>query len=192
MSKPRFYSDIDNCVLPLVEEILYRYNNTYNDSLVIDDIKSYQIAQYIKPECKSLWSEFCTQDLFENAKPYEGSIEALTYINEITDFKFATAGFLNTMEWRDKWLSKYYPFYTSSQLVRAEDKPRILDGEFILDDCLDNLVGGQCFGIAFDSPWNRHVKDSELGIKRINDWGYGSQAVLIDLIERKQEGMRSA
>ena len=44
--------DVDNVLNNLTESVLKVYNSDYNDNLKIEDIKSYGIEDYVKPEFK--------------------------------------------------------------------------------------------------------------------------------------------
>lgn len=44
--------------------------------------------------------------------------------------------------------------------------------DYLFDDCLDNLYGGEYKKVVFDYPWNRLDLKTEmkLGIERVKGW----------------------
>lgn len=108
MKNQILHLDIDSVVFPLMESIIPKYNEVYNDNLTHDDFLNYDVRDTIKPECKHLFQEFLTPEIYEEAVPYDGAIECIDYLHKYYQLYFLSASHPNQQEYRDKWLEKYF------------------------------------------------------------------------------------
>ena len=188
MTKQKIFIDIDNTILPLIEEIIIRYNLKYCDNVSSDKITDYDISKHIKPQCTSIFKEFASDDLFGNVIPYEGAVESMVYLNSKYELYFVSAGHPNSMKFRDKWLDKHFNFYSSAQLVMLRNK-KMLNGDLLIDDYIENLIGGSYEKLLFRMPWNDNVPKSVLlqnTIYNIDSWSESSLRVIDNIMEHRE------
>ena len=70
--------DVDNVLNNLTESVLKVYNSDYNDNLKIEDIKSYGIEDYVKPEFKNDFpSLFLDKRVWKGISVIPGCVEVL-------------------------------------------------------------------------------------------------------------------
>lgn len=186
MDKPILFADLDNSTYPLIEEVTKRYNSAYNDNLQFKEITDYNYYQFIKPECKSPFKEFCTPDLFYSLKPYDGAVECLSILNEKYQLYFLTSGHPNTVEHRDNILGKHFKFYTSRQLIMCRNK-QLLQGDVLIDDCLENLFGGTYKGIIYNMPWNKQVDENQIQTNRVFGWNQETLDIIDEVMRKRKE-----
>lgn len=139
VNKGIFAVDIDETLNNLVAALLVEYNKKYNDNVKFEDITEYNIQQFLKPECEDIFTEFANETLFEKLKPKDNSYIVLNVLKDYYDIFFLTAGHPITMQYRDKWLNKYYgSFYKSRKLVMCRDK-YLFNCDILIDDYQENL-----------------------------------------------------
>ena len=165
----RVLVDIDEVLNNLVPTLLKKYNNKYSDNIKLKDITDYHLHKFLKPECANIFKEFVNDETIINLTVRPFAVEALTEINKNTQLYFVTAGHPSTAKARDKWLQKYFPFYSGNQLVLCRDK-EIIDADLIIDDCADNIIKSRCrHKFLFDMPWNQNSNLHKAGIKLPSD-----------------------
>jgi 5'-nucleotidase len=72
--------DVDSTIADLVPEWLRIYNKIYNDNLTIDDITSWAIHKFAKPECGDKIYDILRMDtLYESVRPIEGAFEEMPH-----------------------------------------------------------------------------------------------------------------
>lgn len=159
--------DIDEVINDQICEVLKLYNAKYNDDLSYFDITDYAIQQFLKPDCKHLFQEFCDDYFIENLIMQPDDIEALTELNNTNELYFCTARHPYVMEPTDRWLEKYLPWYRSGHLVRIKNK-QLLNIDVLIDDSIENLIGGTYKKILVNRPWNEKYENVN-GIFRVDN-----------------------
>lgn len=144
------------------------YNKKYNDNLKLEDIKEYTIHKFLKPECKNVFEEFATDELFESIEIEQDVIDTLTKLNENHTLVFPTAGHPYTMRARDILLNKHLPFYKTKQLIMTHYK-KLLKLDVLIDDCLDNFIDFNGVKLLVNKPWNRDNYNN-LVLDRVYNW----------------------
>lgn len=160
--------DIDETINCQISEILKKYNKKYDDNLIIDNITDYNIHKFLKPECKNIFKEFCTNKLLKNLIMTQDTISALTELNNKYKIYFVTSAHPKTLKTRDKWLSKNLNWYTTKQLIVCRKKS-LLNLTFLIDDCFDNLIHGAYSKILVTKPWNKNIDTDKFAISRVNN-----------------------
>ena len=166
ISKITIGIDIDETINSQITEILKLYNKKYKDNLSIDNITDYNIHKFVKPECKNIFKEFCNDKFFKSLIMTQETIEALTELNNNYKIYFVTSAHPKTLKVRDKWLSKYLSWYTTKQLIVCRKKS-LLNLNYLVDDCYDNLIHGTYRKILITKKWNENITDNELDIEDV-------------------------
>lgn len=159
--------DIDDVTNQQIEEILKLYNHKYDDTIEHKDITDWEIQRFLKPECKNIFEEFCTEEFIEGLQMSQETIDVLTKLNSEYELYFCTARHPFVMAATDRWLEKNLPWYKSRQLIRVKTK-QLLNFDVLIDDNLSNLQGGKYLKILIDKPWNRQLSLVE-NIFRVKD-----------------------
>lgn len=151
--KPIVGCDIDEVINTQVKELLKLYNLKYNDKVQYDSIMDYKIHKFLKPECKNLFEEFCTEDFIEELQISSEDIDALTMLNSECEFYFCTARHPYIMAATDRWLENNLTWYRTGCLIRCKDK-HLLKFDYLIDDYIGNLIAGDYKKIMMTRPWN--------------------------------------
>ena len=167
--------DIDEVANNLIQKILIEYNKKYNDNLTIEDITSWYIQDFLKPECKNIFAEFCTNEFLASLNAQPKAKEIIEKLMETSDFYFVTSTYPDHVKAKDEWLKCIFSGYDSSMLITSRDK-RLIHGDVLIDDCLDNFVFEHSknapvkYNIIFDKPWNRDVREDGTKTFRVHGW----------------------
>lgn len=145
--------DIDEVINVQIKEILKLYNARYGDDVKYDDITDYNVQKFLKNGCDHLFEEFCTDEFIEGLRIYPEDIRSLTILNDECQLYFCTARHPYVMAATDKWLEKNLPWYHSRQLMRCKNK-HLIKFDYLIDDYIGNLIGGDYRKIMITRPWN--------------------------------------
>lgn len=168
--------DIDEVVNNLIEELLRKYNEKYNDKLTLDDITEWEIKKFLKPECKNIFEEFCSDEFLYSLKLQPKAKEVIKKLMGKYNFYFVSSKSPGHVEVTDKWLKCHFEEYDSTMLVICKDK-HLVHGDILIDDCLGNFttdnnkVSPVKYNLIFDKPWNRSYSEDNVRTYRVHDWG---------------------
>lgn len=159
--------DLDNTLWNLVENCLMYYNKDYNDNVKLEDLTDYNMEGKLKMPIEDFFNKYAQEPYVDTLKIYDW-IKTSIENNHDNGYKilFVSASYPSTIEWRDKKLKEIFPWYKTSDLVICHNK-QLLKLDALVDDCLDNLVGGDYFKVIIDMPWNRGIDDNKLGLVRV-------------------------
>ena len=150
--------DVDNVLNNLTESVLKVYNSDYNDNLKIEDIKSYGIEDYVKPEFKKDFpSLFLDKRVWKGISVIPGCVEVLKkWYDKGHEIYFVTATNTENMHKKAEWLQRTFPFMDVKKNLICMQKKQMLGGniDVLIDDCISNLDNGEYHTIVFDYPWN--------------------------------------
>lgn len=132
-NKPIVALDMDDTLYEFVIPLLNKYNLRYDDWVSYDDINNWDIHQFLKPECKNIFSEFATEGFFEELFIPTSIVGWLSALNMISHIRFVTAGHSETIPWRAALLRRELDFFEDSMLVKLTDKS-ILISDYFVDD----------------------------------------------------------
>lgn len=146
--------DVNETIDNMIAKLLDAYNDKYFDNVKYEDITSYDIQPFLRQECTDPFREFCSYSFMTDLDIVDGAVEALTELHQRHDIYFVTAGFSYMMAPMDAWLHAKFPFYQPEMLIGCVNK-QLLKLDMLIDDCPDNLVGGDYVGLLVNKPWNR-------------------------------------
>lgn len=171
--------DVDNILNNLTESVLKVYNADHNDNLKIENIKSYGIEEYVKPEFKKDFpSLFLDKRVWKGVSVMPGCIEVLKkWYDNGHEIYFVTATNTENMHKKAEWLQRTFPFMDVRKNLICMQKKQMLSGniDVLIDDCIDNLDNGKYHSIVFDYPWNQdeyRVPDSPFNYRFLSHRAY--------------------
>jgi 5'(3')-deoxyribonucleotidase len=161
--------DVDDVLADLHREWILRYNRDFNDTLTVEDMKTWKISEAVKPEAVPRIFEYLKdKDLYDAIVPIQGAKEGVRVLKEM-GFRvvYATACVEGMADQKVNWLVEHGFLYEKDpwskavglygDFVMAGDKS-LVHADYLIDDREDyvrNFVAGT--GILFDRPCNRHV-----------------------------------
>ena len=164
--------DIDGVLNNLVEKTLELYNTHNGKNIKISDIKTYNFYDCLPQEdAKGIIELFKNKELWDSLTPLPGSQNAFKQlVNNGHQIYLATATDITNFEWKCNWVTNFYPFIPTDNIMRIMNKS-LLNVDVLIDDCLDNLITNFAYRVCIDHPWNRSTsKDYAYNIKRAHSW----------------------
>lgn len=164
--------DIDNVINDLTEKTIALYNAHTNKNIQMSDITTYNFYDCLsKEDADGIISLFKDKRLWDSLKPLSHSQEALKkLIKQGHRIFLATATDPINFEWKCEWLSRYFNFIPTDNIIRIMDKS-LLRIDVMVDDHLSNLTSNVCERVCLDYPWNQSkTKDYTYDIKRAYSW----------------------
>lgn len=160
--------DLDNTLFNTVENALSYYNKDYNDNINLEDITEYDMDKKLKIPTRDFFKKYA-MPLYTNTLVFYPKI-----LNMIHDLRahenslyFVSSCYYETIPWRHELLSDTFDWYTLDKLIVCNNK-QSLNLDILVDDCLDNLIGGNFKKVVVDMPWNRNIDDNKYDITRLH------------------------
>ena len=157
MNRPVVSVDLDDVVWSFTTPLLTHYNLVYDDCVHIEDITEWDIHKFLKPQCKNVFKEFCTEGFFEKLIIPQSTVDWLTVLNMISDLKFVSACYSSTVPLRSKTLNHYLPFFKDEMLIKLSDKS-LIRTDYFIDDNEDNCNAvwdtNRTRVYMVNKPWN--------------------------------------
>lgn len=149
--------DIDCVCNNLVYEWIKRLNTTHELNIKYEDIKSYTIKKaFPMLTLEQIYKPFNDNNFWSSLLPVKDSVLYLKkLIDDGHDVKLITATDINYMLAKIDWVLKYYPYFNKNDVWMIFDKNWI-NADILLDDCIDNLEGGEYVAICYSQPWNEN------------------------------------
>lgn len=160
--------DMDSVICDLMGEWHKRYNNDYNDSLSVENLKCWYSEKYVKPECGEKIYDYLDQPgLFLSLKPLPNAVEVLKRLNQKYEILIVSSSRTYAYTEKEKWVKTYLPFISIKNLIFSHRKEMIY-GDLLFDDAPHNLKAFKAtnrLAIAMDYPYNKNIN-----VPRVKSW----------------------
>lgn len=182
--------DLDGVIWDLVTPWIAKYNSITNEDIKAEDIKTYNIAEYIEHE-GILHYILETESFWDKVDLYPGVEEAIRLLKECPeiDLVISSATCYKIAGHKIRRLMQLLPDIGANDLVLTSRKD-LLDVHFMIDDYEDNLkhmaATGKGVPILIDQPYNRSFPNSTYGILRKGNLLEAAQTI-INFINSKND-----
>lgn len=163
--------DADDTIQELTVHWLAELNKKYNYNVKKEDVKSWDLTKAY-PE---LTSDEVLEPLYRNefwgkTTPVDGSSYYLEkLVEDGHKLLIVTASNPETFEAKTKKLMEMFPFLTKEQIIREDNKQRVM-GDVLIDDGVHNLIGGRYKKFLYNQPNNSDFNEQEYDITRVYSW----------------------
>ena len=144
------------------------------ERLSLADIKTYSIEDYVGEQYKKDFHKiFLDKRVWKRVKLLPDCVETIKKLHdEGHEIYFVTATETANIHKKFGFLQRTFPFINVRKRLICTHNKQMIKVDVLIDDCFDNLVGGEYEGILFDYPWNRYcdVYDTYDGIYRVYGW----------------------
>ena len=163
--------DLDDVLWDLMSTWISRYNDMVDDNLTIEDIKSWDVAQYIKRGTEGILNYIPQQnDFWEDVEPIPDSKECLQQL--IKDgyliYVVTASSYTNLKEKMSRFYS-LFPFIEEEHVVIIHRK-QMMDLDMLIDDKPGNLEDANYLKVLFDRPHNRSFDEDKISAVRLKTW----------------------
>lgn len=167
--------DVDDVLLKTTEAWLEQYNKITMDNVTPDDIKSWDIAQYIHKGNREMLFDILRQSSFW--RTVDAVDDSVTYLwklineNDDIDIYIVSATYPDTAAAKIRRLLNHFPFIDERSIVLTATK-NIIDVDILIDDNPENLCSMRpgCMKILFDRPHNRWCDETGISAIRAKTW----------------------
>lgn len=150
-------TDMDDVLTNFCEVWIQVLNDTYGTSVKHSDITDWKIQQFFPELTKEeVFAPLARTDIWDLMEPIEDSVDVLkTLQSEGHSLYIATSSnYKSIKEKIDKLVNKYFPFISHKGVIMLQNK-QLLNGDFLIDDGMHNLMGGLYRKILFTQPHNQ-------------------------------------
>lgn len=168
---PVIGADLDDVLWGLLEAWLDRYNDVADDNIAPSDIKSWDIAQYIKNGTREMLFYILEQDDFwDTVQPIPDSqVYLKKLIDDGYDVNIVTASSYKVLKPKMNRFYELFPFIKNKQVIVTERK-QMIDLDVLIDDNPANLCDSSYIKVLFDAPHNQWCNEHEIGAVRLSNW----------------------
>lgn len=154
--------DVDDVLLELTSRWLELYNEKWDDNLERHDVRTWNINEFVRPECGKKIYDFLTPSIYEGVEAVEGAVEFVQAIRDLGHIPVYVSSCVppskeSATAWAKKGrLVELGIALPSDEFIAGRDKSNA-PVDFLLDDGLHNIEEFRNgLAIIFDQPWNRH------------------------------------
>lgn len=152
--------DQDWVLAKLTDKWVKTYNAIFDDDLKVEDIKNWNIAEFVKPEAKDYIINILNlHKFYRDLEVVSDSQRVLKKLSEDYELIIVTDPFTR-MSFKSKydWLREHFPFIEPRNFIFTGNKSMI-KADYLIDDGVHNLVAFSGTPILFDAPYNRETND---------------------------------
>jgi len=167
MDKEALGIDLDEVLNTLHTEWLDQYNKDFKDNLKPEEIRSWEITEWIRPEAKPvIFNYLAKPNFFLNlgVKPY--AQEVTKWLSNYYDLYVVTAYHYDVCRDKVKWVDKYFPHIDIRNIIFCNNKG-LIKTKYLIDDRGHNCEAFEGIPILFNASYNQYLGDKYV---RVNDW----------------------
>lgn len=159
--------DLDTTLNNLLDVWLTRYNIDYKDNLTVEDILTWDIVKYVKPECWRRIFDYPAEDgFFRRLDIQPNARDVIKTLQQFYDIYIVTAYNYKICKDKVEWVMEHLPSINIENIIFCNDKSKI-DLDYLIDDRDINITGFKGHGVVFDMPYNRHLGND---YTRVHNW----------------------
>ena len=168
MRKLRVLCDADDVIEELLPAWTDAINLEFGTHVKWNDITEWDMEKFFPGLAnKQIHLPIYKDEFWDSVTPMPGATEFISRIlGDGHELYIATATNYQTCGAKIKKLLKMFPMLKWENFVIATNK-QIINGDILLDDAPQNLVGGSYRKILFDRPHNHSFDERGYGIKRV-------------------------
>ena len=166
--KMRIGIDQDWVLAKLTKKWLEYYNAIFDDNLKAEDLKSWAIKDYVKPEAKNFILKILDiPGFYRDLEVTKDSQRVLKMLQEQGHELFIVTDPFTKMSMQSKheWLQENFPFIKKENYVFTSRKD-LLDLDVLIDDGVHNCESFKGMSLLFDTPYNTE----QTGFFKVKNW----------------------
>ena len=159
--------DMDWVLAKLTQKWIRYYNTIFDDNLKVEDIKSWDITQHVKPEAKDYMLNILDiHKFYRDLEVVEDSQRVLKKLSYDYEIIIVTDPFTR-MSFKSKydWLGEHFPFISPCNYVFTGNKS-VIHANYLIDDGVHNLENFKGYGLLFEAPYN----EKENRFYKVKNW----------------------
>lgn len=164
--------DIDDVLNNLCETWCNHLNEKYNCNVDYRQITEWDMSKFFPKLTKEqIYEPLHSPEIWKKLKPKDGAVE---YVGRLAEEGFniylcTSTYYKNVQAKFEEVIHKYFAFIKWSQVIVASKK-QMIKADFLVDDGVHNLEGGDYIKILMDAPHNQSYDAEGNGMYRAHDW----------------------
>ena len=164
--------DMDDTMVNTTETWVRELNRRYGTAVPYTDLWDWDVSLSFPMLSKEQVFGVLYEDAFwASLRPLPGAVQTLSMLREagcrvIVATNSHYEGLKVKME---QVLFRYFPFFTWQDVILTAEK-QLIKGDLLIDDGVQNLLGGNYEKLLFTAPHNREFDAASNGMRRVNDW----------------------
>ncbi len=157
----RIAIDQDYVLAKLTDKWVRTYNAIFGDNLKVEDIQTWNIADYVKEEAKPYMKNILNiHKFYRDLGVVDNAPEVITWLHEQGAELFIATDPFTRMSFKSKydWLRENIPCIPPENYIFTGNKS-ILNTDYLIDDGLHNHETFKGTSILYDAPYNRENHD---------------------------------
>lgn len=164
--------DMDDVMVDLVGHWVKTLNKKYGTNVKSTDIIDWQFSKFFPDITSEQVYEVLTQKNFwKNIEPIEQAQQYLKMMhNEGYQIYVCTSTHWKNVKFKVKYvLNKYFDFLSWENVIITARK-QLIKADFLIDDGIHNLKGGDYEKLLFSKPHNENFDTNNTDIVRVDNW----------------------
>lgn len=162
--------DADDVIENLIDCWVSAINQKFGTTVKTSDITDWDVSLFFPTLTKAqVYEPIIGKDIWSNLERIPGCFEVLKEINEKHILRIVTATHYNTCDKKVERILELYPFLHWNQFIITSHK-QLVQGDYLIDDGVHNVVGGKYQGILFSRPHNQSFDAQAAGVIRVSEW----------------------
>ncbi len=173
MKKLEIICDMDCILVDLFGPWLAWYNETYDDSLLVEHLTGWDIHGFVKKECGKAILDFFHPEkdlkirpmLYRDCPAIDGAVDGIRALHEAGhDILICSAVSGTTANEKYLWCAKHLPFLHHHNIFLGNKKERLV-GDVLIDDGPHNVVdynrrwGTRALTMGIAYPYNKAIEN---------------------------------
>ena len=164
--------DVDDTIEDLCGAWCKQLNNKYGTNVQKEDVTDWDIHKFFPMLTREqVFEPIHRDDFWKAVEPKQDAIE---YVKRLLDEGFQVYLCTST-DYRNVWakyeyvIKPHFPYIEWSNVIIAYKK-QMVKADFLIDDGIHNLEGGEYIKILMTAPHNKFYDATANGIYRVNNW----------------------
>lgn len=164
--------DIDDTIEDLLAAWCKCLNDLYGLNVKPDEITEWDMSKFFPNLTKEqVFEPLHNEEFWDLIKPKDGAVE---YLKKLIDDGFkvylcTSTDYRNVKVKFEKVIQKYFPYISWKQVI-VTDKKQLINADFLVDDGVHNLEGGNYEKILMSAPHNQSYDAEANNMFRADTW----------------------
>ena len=163
--------DMDDVMTDLLTPWVEYLNDKHDLSVYTSDITAWDMSLFFHTLSKEeIYQPLDEEDFWKTVKPREGAVYYLNKLCNEYQVYIVTATSLSTIKYKiDHIIKPYFPFINPRNIIISNNK-QMISGDILIDDNINNLLGGKYDKILFSRPHNYTYLSKDYPIIIADGW----------------------
>ena len=162
--------DADDVIENFLDCWITALNKKYNTAVSPSEVTEWDVSLFFPTLTKDeVFAPMQEKGFWNNLERIPGCFEILKEINDKHILRIVTATHYSTCSVKIKRILELYPFLRWNQFIITSHK-QLVHGDYLIDDGVHNIVGGDYQGILFSRPHNQLFDATAAGVIRVSEW----------------------